>query len=130
MADKIEIQSHREYERVKVRGVAFAALYLNEYMVLGQLLDISQGGLSFKYIRQIYDDFNVKRQDGSDMNMDIFVQDDYEMTVESIQCKVVYDYLQPKEHEYTTLQINKCAVQFQSLSLDQSEKLLQFLGKE
>lgn len=128
MADKDELQSRREHGRTNVRGLAFVTLYWDKDMVLGQLLDISKFGLAFKYIPQIYENFNCRKHATGDLKMDIFVQSSQEWTLEGVPCKVVYEYPQPLESQYCTSQFHRCAVRFEYLSQEQSEKLLQLLG--
>ena len=115
----------RQHQRYRVEAIAFATLYWDQEMILGILLNISQGGLAFKYIPQ-ENEHDLENKINSELRLDIFTQDS-KVVLKSLPCKLIYKKPQPRENRMCQLQMNKCAIQFQALNQEQSDKLIKLL---
>jgi hypothetical protein len=99
------------------------AVLQNGSMKIGQVKDISIGGLSFDHI---YDE---------DLRQEPFKRDivllGNEFCLSKVPCRVVYDIPVPTAAEYQSLIIGlntrRCGIQFEALSEDQTAQLDLFL---
>lgn len=112
----------RKNIRFLVQDDVIAALQ-NGSTKIGQVKDISMGGLSFDHI---YDE-NLSREP-SKTDIVLLVN---EFCISRIPCRVVYDIPAPTPTEYQSLTISlltrRCGVQFEVLSQDQIAQLNFFL---
>jgi hypothetical protein len=112
----------RHHARYPVENYAYAALG-RDFSKVGQIKDISYGGLSLEYI-----DRKEKEQDVSQVN--IFVKVD-NIHIYNLACEVVYDfavYLPSVNSEYfDRLTTRRCGIQFGPLSATSRAKLKTFI---
>lgn len=91
--------------------------------ILGQVLDISKGGLSFAYreetarINDLFLDLNL-------------ICRDQELSISSVFCKAVSDMEMEDESLSSDGNIRRCGVQFTTLTDTQSHLLDQFLAPQ
>lgn len=116
------------------RDKRFKARYLEDYIVIvsfalpaaphivriGQVVDISKGGLSFRYAA-------LREETRSLSNINIFSYANPEECIENLSCTVIYDNLNPFLLAPNSLR--KCAVKFGDLNDDQISGLDQFTHK-
>jgi len=125
MLQEIGPAGQRQHQRYRVENTAFATLYRDQEIVLGIILNISRHGLAFKYIPQD-NEHELEDRINSELKVDIFTQDS-KVVLKSLPCKLIYKKPQPRENRMCQLQMNKCAIQFQALNQEQSDKLIKLL---
>jgi hypothetical protein len=110
---KVTIERRRE-KRLKAAGGAYAVVgpHINK---LGQIKDISRGGLAFKYLA------TEVKPDSSDV-IDVFIsKNDFYM--QQIPVTTVSDFELKKEDPFSTVTLRQQSVQFGELTEDQSDQL-------
>jgi hypothetical protein len=112
----------RKDNRFLVQDDVIAVLQ-NGSIAIGQVKDISIGGLSFDHIH----DENLRQEP---FKRDIVLLGN-EFYMSKIPCRVVYDIPAPTPTEYESLIIGlttrRCGIQFEALSEDQITQLGSFL---
>jgi len=108
-------KERRKYTRYSTADGAFAAVSPNSYK-LGQIINISRGGLAFRYI----DTNRSSLGEREETHVFLSSKGNY---VRSIPFTTVSDCEVPKEHPFSTLKMRQCAVQFGEMSYDQSINL-------
>jgi hypothetical protein len=112
----------RRHTRYPVENNAYAALG-RDFSKVGQIKDISFGGLALEYI-----DRKEKEQDVSQVN--IFVRVD-NIHIYNLACEVVYDfavYIPSVNSEYfDLLTTRRCGIQFGPLAAASRAKLNSFI---
>jgi hypothetical protein len=101
------------------RKGAFAALE-SDSVIMGQIINISKGGLSFRYVA-----------DGLNMNdtfqVDIFLEDNG-FHLKKAPFKPVFDFHLKNRVPYSTIVINQCGGEFGELTHTQMLQLDYFIG--
>jgi hypothetical protein len=101
---------NRKHARYRGKEGAFAAfLRPNELVNLGQIVDISMGGLCVRYLST-----NELDQDNAEIK--IFGSNGRFIHVDRVQCKVVYD-LELPDGTWNQLSMRRCGVEFQKLTV-------------
>ncbi len=108
----------RQHNRFKVRDGGFAALS-HGFTVLGQIIDISRGGLSFRYVA------SEARTNGS-AELSILMTDG-SFCFEKVPFKTVWDSAMPREFSLGAITLRHCGVQFGDLSHGQRVDLEHFI---
>ena len=111
----------RKTARFILKEGAFAALG-NGLTKVGKVKDISQGGLSFEYLYDSETDSDAKLVDIWMLGAKYALRD--------VPCKKVYDIRSASDYEnhpFTSTIMNRCGLQFETLSTDQSAKLSSFI---
>jgi len=109
----------RKNQRFKAAYGAFAVLG-PESSKLGQIKDISMGGLAFKYL------VDEARSNGAD-ELDIIIRQDG-FCIKSIPIQTVSDFELARENAFSTVRLRQQGVQFDELTPDQTSQL-EFLLK-
>ncbi|MBF0234469.1 MAG: PilZ domain-containing protein [Desulfamplus sp.] len=104
----------RRHERYKACDGSFAAVSANSFK-LGQIINISRGGLAFQYIDTHID--SLEKEENR-----IFLSSK-EYYVRGIPFKPVSDLAIPNENPYSNLTMRQCAIQFESMTMEQMIKL-------
>jgi len=84
--------------------------------VLGQVLDINELGLSFRYP-------GVKCETEGAAFIDILVHGNSSFNVHGLPCRVVYDETLERKGLLPVPPLRRCGVEFKSLSQEQKERL-------
>jgi len=103
----------RRNKRYKAVEGAYAAISPNSHR-LGQIIDISMGGLSFKYIDTSKDD-----QESDDMQEDAVFLSSMGYYVGDLPFKTVSDYEITNAPSFSSMKVRKRHVQFTDLSFKQ-----------
>ena len=104
----------RKYRRFKAVQGAYAVLG-PETSKLGQIKDISMGGLAFKYLA------DEARSDGAG-ELDIIIRQDC-LCVKNIPIQTVSDFELARENAFSTIRLRQQGVQFVELTSDQTSQL-------
>lgn len=108
----------RKYKRFKAAPGAYAVLG-TEASKLGQIKDISMGGLAFKYLA------DEARADDAD-KLDIIIRQN-SFYVKYIAIRTVSDFELARENAFSTVILRQQGVQFSGLTSEQRSQLEYFL---
>ncbi len=114
----------RKTARFFLKEGAFAATE-NGLPKVGKVKDISQGGLSFEYLYDSETDSDAKLVDIWMLGAKYALRD--------VPCKKVYDIRSASDYEnypFASTIMNRCGLQFGTLSTDQSAKLSSFIREQ
>ncbi len=109
----------RKHKRFKGQYGAFVVLQSTVYK-LGQIIDISRGGLAFKYIA------NRNRFKWSD-ELDILLADS-DFQLEKISFKIVSDHRIESEMPFRYITTRRCGIRFGELEKDQISRIEYFIN--
>ena len=104
----------RKHERLTLKGGAFATLSPHP-LIAGQILNISKGGLSFRYIAS-----KENLKDAS--NLSIMLTNG-RFGLHDIPVAPVWDRPIPRNFSYSLIAMRHCAVKFKDLSDTQQSEL-------
>lgn len=110
----------RFYERFQVQQGVYA-LVRNGSSKLGQIKNISKGGLAFMYI-------NDEQQMHEPSQVDIFLSG-YGFILKGIACKKISDIHIENFVPFSTFEMRQLGIQFIDVNLDQSAQLDMFIEK-
>jgi len=113
-----ELVEGRQHRRFTVHNGGFAAL-CNEFTALGQIIDISRGGLSFRYVA------SEARTYGS-AELRIWMTDG-SFCFEKVPFKTIWDSAMPREFSFGAITLRHCGVQFGDLTHSQKVDLEYFV---
>jgi hypothetical protein len=113
-----ELVEDRRHSRVKVDDGGFAELSPG-FPVVGKIIDISGGGLAFRYVA------SEARTNGSGM-LNILTTDG-RFCLEKIPAKIIRDSAMPGEFSFGSITLRDCAVQFGALTPGQKLDLEDFI---
>lgn len=108
----------RKHKRFKATQGAYAVLG-PEISKLGQIKDISMGGLAFKYLA------DEARPNGAG-ELDIIIRQN-SFYVKEIPIQTVSDFELARENAFSTVRLRQQGVQFSKLTSDQTSQLELFL---
>jgi hypothetical protein len=108
----------RESTRFQVQQGAFVALG-PEYEKVGQIIDMSMGGLSFRYMAE----YDVSTEAAE---LDIFMNDNG-FYLKSVPFDTVSDCEPPENIPFSSIATRRCSVQFRELSPGQKSRLEAFI---
>jgi hypothetical protein len=104
-------EEKRKFERFKVKEGAFAAFIIADQLIdMGQIMNISMGGLCFRYLAG-----NVIIENRTMVK--IFGRNDHFIHLDRVQCRVVYEYEVSGEF-WINNSTKCCGVAFQNLSVE------------
>ncbi len=110
-------EEKRKFKRFKGKEGAFAAFIRpNELINMGQVLDISMGGLCVRYL-------SSNEANNECVEIKIFGSNDLFIHLDKVQCRIVYDREIP-EGSWEQIGTRRCGVEFKDLSV----KHLSMLG--
>lgn len=110
----------RKYKRNKGKDGAFAVFVRpDEFINLGQILDISMGGLCVKYL-------STREPEGGCSEVKIFGSNGRFIHVDKLPCHIVYDMEIP-EGSWDQLSSRRCGVQFEDLNVRHLSMLQDFI---
>lgn len=113
-------EDKRKFKRYKGKEGAFAAFIKpNELVNMGQIQDISLGGLCVRYLA-------TENRDGECSSIKIFGSNDRFIHVDKVKCRVVYEHEIP-EGSWEQISTRRCGVEFESLSVKHLAILQEFI---
>lgn len=114
-------KERRQYPRTRAKQGAYAAVCPHE-RILGQIIDISPGGLAFEYIdsssENRFDDHTLLRLGGMDLP-----------TVVGLPCRVVEDQGIMKYSPFSFINMRKVRLAFADLTPENREKLDEYISR-
>ena len=117
---RIEVVERRKHKRFRVDEGAYAAVRPH-YDKIGQIIDVSRGGLAFRYLVS-------DSQEDASSELDIFlIGDDFHL--DKLPFKTVSDQKIPEGVSPGSQTMRRCAVQFGELTQIQALKLEEFILK-
>ncbi|MEJ2656017.1 MAG: PilZ domain-containing protein [Desulfobacterales bacterium] len=120
MINSEKIIERRFHERFQVQQGVYALLK-NGSSKLGQIKNISKGGLAFMYI-------NHEEQIGEPVEVDIFLSG-YGYFLKGIPCKKISDIHVDNFIPFSTFEMRQLGVQFGEMSQEQAAHLDTFMKK-
>ena len=108
----------RKHKRFQVQDIAFAVLR-GQAELLGQIIDISKGGLAFHYI---VSDKNVKNS----FELDILLAY-YGLYMEKIKFKTISDFQIPNKSPFSPIIMRRHGIKFGELAPNQVSMLEDFI---
>jgi hypothetical protein len=120
MINSEKIIERRSHERFQVQQGVYALLR-NGSSKLGQIKNISKGGLAFMYIKH-------EEQIGEPVEVDIFLSG-YGYFLKGIPCKKNSDTHVDNFVPFSTFEMRQLGVQFGAMSLEQAAHLEGFIKK-
>jgi len=113
-------EEKRRFKRYKGKEGAFAAFIRpNELVNMGQIQDISMGGLCVRYLA-------TNDKIGQNTEIKIFGTNDRFIHVDKVKCRIVYDHEIP-EGTWEQISTRRCGVEFESLSVKHLSILQEFI---
>ena len=117
---KKRFDEKRKFKRLKGKEAAFSAfMRSNELMGLGQIQDISIGGLCVQYVSTNEDN---KGRSG----IKIFGSNEFFIHLNKVQCRIVYDREVPGG-SWEQITTRRCGVEFENLSVKHLSMLQEFI---
>ena len=112
------IHDRRRHRRFSVRESAIAVIQSIPTIILGQIKDISPGGLSFNYM------YSNEQPDES-TTLDIFLPED-KTHVKGLTFRTVSDSIVLNDNPFSTVIMNRRGIQFEKLT-DQHQSELEYI---
>lgn len=102
--------------------VSFVSPGLPAVTHLGQVIDINERGISFRYIAHELQTRGVNE-------LQIFGYRDDELRLDSVPCRIIYDIKVEKKFLLSVPDMRRCGVEFLELSQHQRSLLNRFIAK-
>ncbi len=118
MRNGTDFIERRKHKRLKAKERAFAVLKSNSAK-LGQIINISKGGLTFRYIP------NGKKSNGS-FEVDIFIAGN-DFHLKKVPTRIVLDCDISNKVSFSSLPMRQLSMQFGEMMPEQKSKLAFFL---
>ncbi len=113
-------EEKRKFKRLKGKEGAFAAFIKpNELINMGQIQDISLGGLCVRYL-------SIDGDQERYSEVKIFGSNDRFIHVDRVDCKIVYDQEVP-EYSWEQISMRRCGVEFKNLSVKNLAMIQDFI---
>jgi len=110
----------RKYRRFRVQNGSFAAL-CPQFNILGQIMDVSTGGLSFRYVAS-----EERSKESSQLSI---LLTDGSFCFDKIPFEAVWDTPMPREFSFGAITLRQCGVHFGELTHGQKLDLQYFMGR-
>jgi hypothetical protein len=113
MTDKKELVERRKYERFQIHQGTYVAL-APPYGKVGPVIDISRGGLSFRYV------------DGKETTNELYIHiflTEANFYLEKVPIKTILDFKIPDKSASSSITMRRCGLQFEDLTHDQASQL-------
>jgi hypothetical protein len=116
-------KEQRAHERFRAKEGVFAVIKKNNdsKMTVGQIIDISRGGMSLKYLA------NSEPIDG-EHKLDIYYTG-HGAQLKDIPFKVVTDFRLDSPFPFSSVFMRRGCLQFQDMSNDHINQFIEFMGK-
>jgi len=120
LGEKKMFEEKRKFKRFKGKEAAFSVfMRSNELMGLGQIQDISIGGLCVQYV-------STKEDAKGCSEIKIFGKNDRFIHLDRVQCRIVYDKEVPAG-AWGQIITRRCGVEFENLSVKHLSMLQDFI---
>ena len=110
--------NRRKLERFPAKSGAIVALRPTPE-ILGEMIDIGLGGLSFRYIQA-----DVRPQDTAEL---VILLPNRKFCLDRIPCRPVSDIQRFSDNSFSSLPMRRCSIAFGPLSMQQQNQLEQFI---
>ena len=118
MTGSRKLVEKREHKRFRVQEGAYAMLR-GSARKLGQITDISRGGLAFRYI-------DIGERPRRSFDLDILWKGNG-FHLENVSFKTISDFRATKEFPFSSIPMRRCGGQFTALTEDQISELEYFI---
>lgn len=118
LMNRIEVVERRRHKRFQAEEGAYAAVR-PQYDKIGQIIDVSRGGLAFRYMVS-------DRQEGASFELDIFLIGN-SFHLDKVPFQIVSDEKIPERLSPGTQRMRRCGVQFGELTQMQILRLEEFI---
>jgi hypothetical protein len=121
MDTKKNFSEMRKYRRHRTNGSALVAFFTptHEFLSLGQVLDISLGGLAVQYIA-------LDEQTKGSTHLEIFGTVYSNIHIRKLRCKVIYD-IELTSESSGMLKMRRCGLKFGDLDKSQVAEIKSFI---
>ena len=109
----------RKHKRFRAQNGSFAAL-CPQFSVLGQITDISSGGLAFRYVAS-----EERSKESSQLSI---LLTDGSFCFDKIPFETIWDSPMPGDFSFGAITLRQCGVQFGALTHSQRLDLQYFMG--
>lgn len=117
-----ELRKQKRYHTHQGIIAAFFRPDQSESFMLGEIVDISDGGMGLCYV-------DIEEQYGESLQVSIYGLDDT-ILVDRIPCKMVHDAVLPEDSNiYSVLGVKRCGVQLMGVTKEQMEQLRRFISE-
>ena len=121
-------QERRQYERYRIKEDHRAYVALRpKFKQIGQMKDISQGGLCFEYL--FLNDLEPLSNKESAFSVDIFIAENG-FYLSGVKCKPAYDINYGNDHPslaFGLMERRKCGLKFDELTENQKKQINTFM---
>ena len=121
MRSRNELPDRRKHRRFKVPADAFAIIK-NPSFKLGQIADMSKGGISFYYIGE-------KEFVNNGFSVDILLADD-DFYIDNLPVNIVSNITVPLQAPVKKATFKRCGLKFKNLNSSQRSKLSFFVPRQ
>ena len=116
-----ETLEQRRHKRYKAKEGAFAVIRKQaKTKTLGQILDISDGGLAFKYIAN-------GKPANSDHTLDIFYAG-LGIQLRSLTFLTISDFPMEDQPTFSSIRMRRCGIQFTGLGEEHKSQIIEFIN--
>jgi hypothetical protein len=117
----------RNHWRMETQGLSFAQIYNDEFEIVGQLFDISQGGISVVYLPDIFDLLGLMRP-YAPCRIDLLVSG-RKAHISNLSGRIVYDRHLPNPSPFGIVTTKHCGLAFSDMSDKQRAEILRFMDR-
>jgi hypothetical protein len=122
MTDRTMPVERRQHKRIQIKSQADAVLLGPTFTKGVQIIDISKGGLAFRYVH------GQKPSNGL-FELDI-LWDHIDLNLIKLKVKTISDYQIPNEFLLDVIPLRRCGAQFAELTKDQISQLENFIEND
>jgi len=122
MTDRTMPVERRQHKRIQIKSQADAVLLGPTFTKGVQIIDISKGGLAFRYVH------GQKPSNGL-FELDI-LWDHVDFNLIKLKVKTISDYQIPNEFLLDVIPLRRCGAQFAELTKDQISQLENFIEND
>ena len=122
MTDRTMPVERRQHKRIQIKSQADAVLLGPTFTKGVQIIDISKGGLAFRYVH------GQKPSNGL-FEIDI-LWDHIDLNLIKLKVKTISDYQIPDEFLLDVIPLRRCGAQFAELTKDQISQLENFIEND
>ena len=115
-----EMAERRRYKRYPVQKRAYALLKAHESK-LGQIVNVSKGGLAFRYM-------SAKKRLKGPFDIDIMITDNG-FRLDNVRVRIISEHEVADEKSFSFLTVRQLGVEFAGLSQEQDARLDDFIRK-
>ncbi|ABK18022.1 PilZ domain-containing protein [Syntrophobacter fumaroxidans] len=116
-----DFEDLRRFKRFRMTGTARAAFFATarEFLKLGEILDISLGGLAMRYV-------GFGEQPDGPIEVELFGSSGEVVRLGRFPCRIVYDF-ELADESWGILKVRRCGIQFRELSKQQLAQIQTFI---